>query len=247
MIVIFAIYTRVGREIYKKRRELRSVYQSTSTEVQIAQSQIPNTASYTGISIKEPIQGTRTTEVHVTSNARSEDAFSINGAKDERKSLNAVTESDRYSVTISSCTAKKAKEKALPPNQKSKVHLGMDKVIIAYTKCAVLFAASLLITWGPSSVYRVYGLIYPTRVSYALNIASALVLPLQGFWNAVIYFVTSFAACRALFSSFGFRLPALGHSTQFLTSLSRQKRETDSTVELSADLSTRTLDRKDSS
>ncbi|KUJ14603.1 uncharacterized protein LY89DRAFT_143917 [Mollisia scopiformis] len=68
----------------------------------------------------------------------------------------------------------------------------MDEVKYKYTKCAGLFAISILVTWVPASFNRIYGIIYPDgRYVYALNIASALVLPLQGFWNAVIFFSTS--------------------------------------------------------
>jgi len=40
-------------------------------------------------------------------------------------------------------------------------------------------------------VNRVYGLLHPDTPSFGLNAASAVVLNLQGFWNTVIYFVTS--------------------------------------------------------
>jgi len=246
MLFIFAIYIRVGKEIYKKRSELRSVYQTTSSEPHAGKYQIPNNAPYKELTVNEPIRGTRTTEIHVTSNTRSTEPFSNSGSKGDRMSADPVAKTDRYSVTITSSPATVAMAKSVPPTQEGKSHLGMDRVIMAYTKCAALFAASLLITWIPSSANRVYGLIYPTKVSYALNAASALVLPLQGFWNAVIYFVTSFAACRALCNSFDFRLPAFGCSTRFLTNLGHQKRETDSTVELSTDLGPRPSDRKDS-
>jgi hypothetical protein len=246
MLFIFAIYIRVGKEVYKKRKELQSVYQTTSTENHATKSQIPNSAPYQEISVSEPIRGTRTTEVHVVSNASSANAFASNGSKGGRTSPDAMTKSDRYSVTISSLPVRATTAASAPPFKEGKGHLGMDRIIIAYTKCAALFAASLLITWIPSSANRVYGLIYTNKVSYPLNVASALVLPLQGFWNAVIYFVTSFAACRALCSSIGFRLSASGFSAGFLTHLGHQKRETDSTVELSTDLGARTSDRKDS-
>ena len=50
----------------------------------------------------------------------------------------------------------------------------------------------------PSSVNRVYALAHPTRFNFGLNYTSSLVLPLQGFWNAVIYISTSMPACQAL-------------------------------------------------
>jgi hypothetical protein len=236
MLFIFAIYIRVGKEIFKKRRELRSVYQTTTSEHHAGKSPVANNAPYNGLSANEPIRCTRTTEVHVTSNSGS-------GSKDDHISSDAMIKTDRYSVTISSFPVTSATTKSVPPTQDGKSHISLDRAIMAYTKCAALFAASLLITWIPSSANRLYGLIYPTRVSYALYIASACVLPLQGFWNAVIYFVTSFNICRALFRNPSFRLPGFGSSTRFLTNLGRQKRETDSTVELSTDLAARHFDR----
>ena len=38
-------------------------------------------------------------------------------------------------------------------------------------------------------------------VSFPLNYIESLVLPLQGFWNAVIYMSTSVPACRALWAT----------------------------------------------
>jgi hypothetical protein len=68
----------------------------------------------------------------------------------------------------------------------------------AYTKCAILFFSVLLITWIPSSGNRVYSMVNHGDVSKPLFFASAFVLPLQGFWNAIIYIVTSWAACKSL-------------------------------------------------
>ena len=71
----------------------------------------------------------------------------------------------------------------------------------SYTKCAILFFAALLITWIPSSGNRVYSLINGGATSKPLFFASAFVLPLQGFWNAIIYIVTSWAACKSLWGT----------------------------------------------
>ena len=72
----------------------------------------------------------------------------------------------------------------------------MDPVKLAYLRTSFVFAISVLVTWTPSSINRVYTLIYPERVSWGLNIAAAVVLPLQGVWNAVIYFTTSWKIFR---------------------------------------------------
>jgi hypothetical protein len=54
----------------------------------------------------------------------------------------------------------------------------------------------MMITWIPSSANRVYSVVHPGEVSLHLEYASAFVLPLQGFWNALIYAATSFPACK---------------------------------------------------
>lgn len=72
----------------------------------------------------------------------------------------------------------------------------MDPVKLAYLRTSFVFAISILVTWTPSSINRVYTLIYPAQASYGLNMAAAVVLPLQGVWNAVIYFTTSWRIFR---------------------------------------------------
>ena len=70
------------------------------------------------------------------------------------------------------------------------------RVAWGYTKVALLYFLSLLSTWVPSSVNRVYSLVHEAEVNYALSMAAAFVLPLVGFWNALIYMVTSWDAVR---------------------------------------------------
>ncbi|GAB1314881.1 G-protein coupled receptors family 2 profile 2 domain-containing protein [Madurella fahalii] len=68
----------------------------------------------------------------------------------------------------------------------------------SYTKCAILFFTAMLVTWIPSSANRVYSVIHQGQASLALEYMSAFVLPLQGFWNAIIYLVTSWKAVQML-------------------------------------------------
>lgn len=68
----------------------------------------------------------------------------------------------------------------------------------SYTKCALLFFTALLITWIPSTANRVYSVVNTGQVSLGLEYASAFVLPLQGFWNGLIYIFTTRRACKKL-------------------------------------------------
>jgi len=62
------------------------------------------------------------------------------------------------------------------------------------------FFIAMMVTWIPSSANRVYSVIHTGQISLGLEYASAFVLPLQGFWNAVIYTTTSLPACRIFWS-----------------------------------------------
>ncbi len=81
--------------------------------------------------------------------------------------------------------------------RKFRTKLGnLDPIKLAYLRTSFVFAISILVTWTPSSINRVYSLIYPARTSYALNLAGAIVLPLQGLWNAVIFTATSWTVLK---------------------------------------------------
>jgi hypothetical protein len=71
---------------------------------------------------------------------------------------------------------------------------------MAYAKCALLFFTAMLITWIPASANRLYVLV-DGQASVKLGYLSAFVLPLQGFWNALIYYYTSRAACKQIIAS----------------------------------------------
>ncbi|KIX96264.1 uncharacterized protein Z520_08042 [Fonsecaea multimorphosa CBS 102226] len=76
--------------------------------------------------------------------------------------------------------------------------LDANKATLSYCKTAMLFFVALLCTWVPSTINRVYTLVPPYTPIFGLDFASGLVLPLQGFWNTMIYIVTSLPACQTL-------------------------------------------------
>jgi hypothetical protein len=67
----------------------------------------------------------------------------------------------------------------------------LDPVKMAYLRTSFIFGFAVLITWIPSSINRLYSLTHGDRISFSLSVASGCVLPLQGFWNTLIYFTTS--------------------------------------------------------
>ncbi|KAJ6779342.1 hypothetical protein PWT90_04280 [Aphanocladium album] len=145
----------------------------------------------------------RAYSIHVTSNsvvsARSADdvGLPIQGRHDDTAAKPAPQ-------PISSFTTRP--QQPLPPatraprapNPHRRRNHELNNAAWSYTKCAILFFTAILITWIPSSANRVYSVIHKNEVSVALEFMSAFVLPLQGFWNAVIYAVTSWSACKNL-------------------------------------------------
>ncbi|KAF5000596.1 hypothetical protein FGRMN_1628 [Fusarium graminum] len=67
----------------------------------------------------------------------------------------------------------------------------LDPVKMAYLRTSFIFGFAVLITWIPSSINRLYSLTHQDKISFSLSVASGCVLPLQGVWNALIYFTTS--------------------------------------------------------
>jgi hypothetical protein len=174
----------------------------------------------------------KTTEVVVTSEARENGAFVLPPLSSEIRraseagSRTKPSSAGEYSVVIQSGSRGNGREpfpEAVLPIQ---TNITMDSVPAAprtanrlrrkaayeasnatwsYTKCSILFFTAMLVTWIPSSSNRLYSLLHNNQASLALEYMSAFVLPLQGFWNAVIYMVTSWKACKMFFSDIGGR------------------------------------------
>ncbi|KAL2074564.1 hypothetical protein VTL71DRAFT_8342 [Oculimacula yallundae] len=63
---------------------------------------------------------------------------------------------------------------------------------------AVFFFFIQLLTWIPSSANRLYSVVHPKKISLTLEYMAACVLPMQGFWNCVIYVVINRESCMNL-------------------------------------------------
>jgi hypothetical protein len=151
---------------------------------------------------------TKTTEIHVAS-----EAIEVANHPVDPSCLGhrpASSKGPVYSVAVSSRVGNfsvplspknRNIESARSEQHQMPRHLtNMDRVLWSYTKVALLFFTAMLVTWIPSSANRIYSLVHPGYISPALQFAAAFVLPLQGFWNAIIYITTSWHACRCLFS-----------------------------------------------
>ncbi|MCJ1382530.1 hypothetical protein MMC17_005643 [Xylographa soralifera] len=193
IITTFTIYLLAGRDIFLKRKQLRSFQPSASP-----------------IAVENPFTFTswKTTEVHITSelvSMESPSTIHLSKELDPQSRVLSCQGLEQYSVTIGRGPERpKSDISPRSPGLQMTTHLQRNVALEAnaaawgYTRCALLFFVSLLITWVPSSLFRVYSLAHPATTSWPLAYAAGLVLPLMGFWNAVIYTTTSWRAVTHL-------------------------------------------------
>ncbi|KAF1948336.1 hypothetical protein CC80DRAFT_24250 [Byssothecium circinans] len=83
-------------------------------------------------------------------------------------------------------------------NNTARRHNGMkvNAAALGYFKVAFLMFAALVCVWVPSTANRLQQFIHKDHPMFGLNLASALVLPLQGFWNSMIYISTTWPECK---------------------------------------------------
>lgn len=191
------IYLMAFRKVWKNRHQLQGLFNPFN---------------------ENPFEGTVTTEVDVTTYARRDSSLQ----PDNKTNPNAEiaipgTETDQsggfdpYSVNVE--VGRDPHHQHHHPGAAPDIfrvrtltrHAALmsetDPEAWLYARVAFLFFCALLISWLPSSVNRLDALAHPDRYSFGLNYTESLVLPLQGFWNALVYVVTSQTACRNLWRS----------------------------------------------
>lgn len=147
-MVAFSIYIMAGREIFMKRRELRAV-----SHQNLFQEQIEN-----------PFTNFKTTEIHITSELvpipPNEPLGALCKSYGDKEMLNDRGY-DRYTVTIAS------NPKAIRPHTPNGENLTLRNQKAAaeantaawgYTKIAILFFVSLLITWVRIQAHSLHAL-----------------------------------------------------------------------------------------
>jgi len=85
---------------------------------------------------------------------------------------------------------------AYDPNNRRTSAMDWNSPAWSYFKVAFLMFAALVIVWVPSTVNRVQQFLAKGNPIFGLNLASAMVLPLQGFWNAMVYISTTWPECK---------------------------------------------------
>ncbi|KAF7538894.1 hypothetical protein G7Z17_g12541 [Cylindrodendrum hubeiense] len=204
IFITFFVYIRAGHTIYLKRRELGN-FSSTdhdlttlgdavttikTTEVSVTTEVIDQT---NGLQM-QPI-GRRAPDVNAPRDPNG--AYSVTiSAESNSGDIGDIVLPIQQQPTHSSIQAPQTQRPAGNPARRRNREL--NNAAWSYTKCAILFFTAILITWIPSSANRVYSVLHTKNSSIALEFMSAFVLPLQGFWNAIIYMVTSWSAVKNL-------------------------------------------------
>ncbi|KAL4870193.1 hypothetical protein BDV12DRAFT_166364 [Aspergillus spectabilis] len=214
IFVTLAIYARIGNLVWRRRRQLKEAG-GLDTTIDVS------------IPIEPPFS--KVTEIRITREAATPIPLEVAGPSIEQF---ACTQSSHrpYSVNVQTGIA--------PPSQVELEPIGSDDrpadasdytpycnsttvsevntAAWVYTKYAMLFFVALLVTWVPSTINRVYALAHPDKSNFGLNYASSFVLPLQGFWNSLIYVFISWRCFKSAFAdlrngSFERSYPGAGH------------------------------------
>ena len=211
IVAAFSIYIASGAEIFKKRKELRDfsngIHEDSWLNYKTTQIAVTSELNHKLGTVKECFEQS-TDPTTLKENRRPSSPFKKPVAQ--------------YSVSIASPPA--GGRPSLPPSmmssqgRKNRQAMEANRAAWGYTKVALLFFVSLLVTWVgtirilssfipsrltlcaqvPSSANRVYAFSHPGSSNVGLAFAAGLVLSLMGFWNSVIYVVTSRTACKEL-------------------------------------------------
>jgi len=186
--MIVFIYVRIGFVVMQSEREMRSIDNSvgdlsTHTDMALHKASVPNDATTQDTTAFE--NGLR---------------FESSQPHPQHQHTSSTSNAPRHSslkkgasiITIGTATT------LTPSTRRPR----LSAAAAQYFKCAILFFIALIITWIPSTINRVHAFVNPDFVSFKLNMVAATVLPLQGFWNALIYIMTSKGATRELLRKF---------------------------------------------
>ncbi|KAL7792054.1 putative G-protein coupled receptor protein [Trichoderma ceciliae] len=213
------IYIAVGYHVFHHRNRLRNftipISERNKRANSVAASEAGDSAEES-LTRRQDYYGTATTEVQITSNTPENDYLGLPAIPPAAYThgLTVVTCGRSWATTqpgyyYSPNTERiprqnatvSAKRGTQPPTVFTRLRAArsnaslklkrLDPVKMAYLRTSFIFGFAILITWIPSSVNRLYSLTYHGRVNFQLSIASGCVLPLQGVWNALIYFTTS--------------------------------------------------------
>ncbi|KAK0635688.1 hypothetical protein B0T17DRAFT_485101 [Bombardia bombarda] len=217
ILITFFIYIRAGNEIYKKHKQLREFSYSfhepeplpamddafssrKTTEVRVTSEVVGKSDLDLSVldGVSGPRHGSSSSAAPQTPNAAAY-SVTISSSKQAAAAADALAAAGHDMESYGDTRATTAMATATTAPQPPRAAYEANSATWSYTKCSLLFFTAMLVTWLPSSANRVYSVVHTNKASMPLEYMSAFVLPLQGFWNAIIYIVTSWKACEMLY------------------------------------------------
>jgi len=177
VIITITIYVIVGIDIFKKRNQLRqfsSLRNGDSVVSKTTHVEVTSEPAQTHIGMRDP--------------------WELRSVPTKHSPTSSLAE---YSITIESSRDTTRRE---PLIERPLRGIDTNSASWGYARIAFIFFVALLVTWVPSSINRVYSLAHPEKKNYPMNFVASFVLPLQGFWNGLIYFTTSLPESRKLWA-----------------------------------------------
>lgn len=220
ILATIVVLTVTFRELLSKSKELRAGL-ATNPDCTGAMSELRSTAAPAPDSSEADIQST------------GPDSW---GTGDDDQPLTGTTALDpanplrkQHSKSIVSAATQNRRQ---GPSHARHPKLKIDVATWAYAVYAMTYFVALLITWVsignlsyghratnnafheqvPPSINRVYSIVYQTEPGFVLNLLTALVLPLQGLWNSVIYAHVSRSTIRSQSRQTWWKVVGSGHA-----------------------------------
>ncbi|KKK15962.1 hypothetical protein ARAM_002807, partial [Aspergillus rambellii] len=208
IVLTLSIYARIGVLIWRRRRQLKEAG-AHDTPIDLANSQDPPFSKVTEIRItRETARCLPPGELRLSFDQASSFAAPRNymqlGHRPYSVSVQAGNLVPPPNAQLD--PARDAEAPEPPPHHRAyrrgSTASEVNSAAWAYTKYAMLFFIALLVTWVPSTINRVYAFVLPGSPNFGLNYASSFVLPLQGFWNSLIYISISWRSFKKVFAGF---------------------------------------------
>ncbi|KAJ6437233.1 G-protein coupled receptor [Purpureocillium lavendulum] len=203
ILLTLFIYIRAGRTIYMTRRQVREF----DSDIDLLPEKEPATTHTESLS-RQPTIGSAKLRPRPPPNDSldtvDEDSGPVDDASPSCPGDESVATPDSTShapVTDESVHVAMAWEPQYrtPRQTARRRSYEFKSAAYSYTKYSLLYFFGILLIWTPSSANRLYSLSHKNEIQPVLAFMSAFVLPLQGFWNSVIYTVVSWPACLDLY------------------------------------------------
>ncbi|KAF2735095.1 hypothetical protein EJ04DRAFT_492119 [Polyplosphaeria fusca] len=185
------IYIAAGRKIFQKRSILRSFSRNAAQEAQPSRTSFSSTIGLSNPVLTPPPQSSSSRFSRVNWAGANLTIPGATNSQDENARTYQVSVTAAPSVSDIEIGRSRPVSYGRAPATPRRLARDGNTAAWGYFKVAFLMFAALFIVWVPSTINRLQQFAQKGQPIFGLNLASALVLPLQGFWNAMVYISTT--------------------------------------------------------